>query len=95
MPILAEERGQPRKRSRAPLWIAAGVLAVLLGRVALLPLTQCYFEVGPVTIDCGRFGADPRDLGFGVPAGFHPPRGRRNNYTFHMGDWYWTVWVGP
>ena len=94
MPVVSEETGAPPKRSRAPAWVAAGLLAVLLLTVAVLPLTECRVTVGPVVIDCGRIPWDPwlSDFGF---AGFGLSTPSSGDYVFHLGRWYWAVMLPP
>ena len=86
MPILAEERGQLRKRSRAPLGLAVGLLALLLVGVALLPLTECNLAVGPVHLSCGRSPWDPWEVSLVSQRLDAPWNG---TYVFRVGDWYW------
>ena len=87
MPILAEELRQPRKRSHWPAWVAAGVVALLLIGVALLPLTDYSGDYGRVQVVFVR----------GAPSAF--PQGYSEHnwggklYSVRVGSWHWLLLV--
>jgi hypothetical protein len=86
MPVVSEE--SPRKRGRGlwPLWVAVGVLAVLL--VGLLPLTEYQGGFGSVTV---AFYRQPTSY---VAHGYrHGGIQSAHVHWLRIGSWHWVIWT--
>jgi hypothetical protein len=72
------------------MWVVAGLFALLLIGIGVLPLTHCMVIAEPFSLYCYIDDGDLAPEGFSVDA-MRYPQPPNHYYSLRVRSWYWVV----